>query len=394
MRDQTDDAIDWVGRARALATVLGDASDRIEAERRVPADVMQAMHEAELFRMCLPRSIGGGEADPLTVMRTTEAVAAADASAGWCLGQALGCSRSAAMVDRAVAEEIFGPPDAVLAWGPAAGGVKAVAADGGYRVSGTWQFASGIMNATWLGPLCPVFEADGETQRCDASGKPEMRVALFPAASATILDVWQSLGLRGTGSNSFTVDDLFVPDAFSYVRDSAAERREEGRLYGILQTTFYGMAFAGVAMGVARTALDDFIALAGGKKPAHAALVLRDNPAIQRQVAITEANLGSARSYLVDRIRTVWEPGAHPDSWSLDDRARLRLACTHAVMQSRDAVGFTYQAAGSTAVLAKNPFERRFRDINTIANQAQGQPTNLEQAGTALLGVEGGGSRI
>jgi alkylation response protein AidB-like acyl-CoA dehydrogenase len=390
--NETSD-IDWVARARALAPVLATAADRIESERRVPADIMASVHEAELFRMCLPRSMGGGEAPPLAVMQTTEAIASADASTAWCLGQGLGCSRSAAFIDPEIAREIFGPPDAILAWGPPDGSAKAVAVDGGYRVTGNWRLASGIMNATWLGPLCPVVEADG-APRLNAAGKPALRVMLLPASSATITDVWQVLGLQGTGSNNFTIDDLFVPDSYTFERDSAADRRENGRLYGILQTTFYGMAFAGVALGIARTALDDFIDLAANKKPSHAALVLRDNPAVQRQVAQAEANLGAARSYLIDRIKTVWESGEKPANWPVDQRARLRLACTHAVMQARDTVGYVYQAAGSSAIFAKNPFERRFRDINTVANQAQGQPTNLEQAGSALLGSQQTGSRI
>ncbi|MDA1323579.1 MAG: acyl-CoA dehydrogenase family protein [Proteobacteria bacterium] len=393
MKEQEDDVIDWVARAKALAPVIAAAADRIESERRVPPDIMAAMHEAELFRMCLPRSMGGGQADLLTVMQTTEAIASADASAAWCLGQGLGCSRSAAFLDHEVAREIFSAPDAILAWGPPDGGAKAIAVDGGYRVTGKWRFASGIMNATWLGPQCAVFEPDGNP-RLDASGKPVQRNMVLPTASATINDVWQVIGLKGTGSNSFAIQDIFVPEAFSFGRDSADDRREDVALYGILQTTFYGTAFAGVALGIARTALDDFIRLAAEKTPANLNMVMRENPAVQRQLAQVEANLGAARSYMIERIGTLWDSGEPPDRWPIDQRARLRLACTHAVMQARDTVGFAYQAAGSSAVLASNPFERRFRDINAVANQAQGQPVNLEQAGKVLLGVEQAGSRI
>jgi len=393
IKEQENNAIDWVARAKALKPVIAEAADRIESERRVPQDVMSVIHEAELFRMCLPRSLGGGETDPLTVMKTTEAIASADASTGWCLGQGLGCSRSSAFIDHQVAQEIFGAPDSILAWGPPGGKVKAIAVEGGYRVTGTWRLASGIMNATWLGPLCPVVEIDG-TQRLDATSKPVLRVMLLPVSSATITDVWQVLGLNGTGSNNFSIDDLFVPDAFTFGRDSAADLRETGPLYGVLQTTFYGIAFSGVALGIARTALDDFIDLAASKKPTHSNIVMRENPAIQRQVALAEASLGAARSYLIDRIKILWDSGQQPNSWPVDHRARLRLACTHAVMQARDTVAFTYQAAGSSAIFANNPFERRFRDVNTVANQAQGQPTNLEQAGMALLGCDQAGSRI
>jgi alkylation response protein AidB-like acyl-CoA dehydrogenase len=123
-------------------------------------------------------------------------------------------------------------------------------------------------------------------------------------------------------------------------------------------------------------------------------MVLRDNPAVQREFAQIESNLGSARSYLIDRINIAWESGELPESWSLDHRARLRLSCTNAVMQARDTVAFAYQSAGSDAIMESNPFERRFRDINAVAQQAQGQPTNFEHAGMALLGIELKGGRV
>jgi len=388
-----DAPVDWVARARDLAPLIAAAADRIEAERRVPADIMAALHDAEMFRMCLPRSMGGGEVAPLTAALVLETISAADASTAWCMGQALGCSRSAASLDPAAAREVFGAPDAILAWGPPAGPVKAVATDGGYRVTGRWRFASGIRNATWVGPQCPIFESDG-TPRRNAAGKPEHRNLLLPKSSATVTDVWQVIGLRGTGSDSFEVDDVFVPEAFSFIRDTASERRENGPLYGMLMTTFYGIAFAGVALGVARATLDSFIGLAAAKTAAHTSTVLRDSPAVQRQLALAEAGLGSARSYLIDMLTQVWESGLPPDDWPRDARARLRLASTYAVTQSRDTVTFAYQAAGSSAIFETNPFERRFRDINTIAQQAQGQPVNLEQAGSALLGCDQTGSRI
>jgi alkylation response protein AidB-like acyl-CoA dehydrogenase len=386
-------SIDWVARARGVVPVIEGALDRIESERRVTGDVMAAMHDAELFRMCLPRSMGGGEADPLTVMLTTETLAAADASTAWCLGQGLGCSRSSGYLDPAVAQEVFGKPDAVLAWGPPDGKVQAVAVDGGYRVTGKWRFASGILNAAWLGPHCPVVEPDG-TPRLDADGKPVARTMLLPKTSATVIDVWQVIGLRGTGSNSFAIDDLFVPADFSFTRDAAADRREDGRLYRMPLTTFYGIAFAGVALGIARTVFESFLDLAAGKTPSHNATVLRENPAVQRQVAQFEANLGSARSYLIERIKTVWDGGLPPHEWPLEHRARLRIASTNAVCQARDTVAFAYQAAGATAIFASNPFERRFRDMNTVAQQAQGQPVNFEHGGMALLGLQVKGGRV
>jgi alkylation response protein AidB-like acyl-CoA dehydrogenase len=299
----------------------------------------------------------------------------------------------AGFLDPEVAREVFTSPDVVLAWGPPDGAANAVAVEGGYRVTGKWRFASGIRNANWLGPICAVREADG-TARLGPDGKPLRRSMLLPISSATLSDVWHVIGLRGTGSDSFAIDDLFVPEAYSFDRSSSADRREDGPLYRLALTTFYGIAFAGVALGVARSALNDFIRLAAEKTPSNASVVLRENPAVQRQVAEAEADLGSARSYLFDRIEAAWNSGHRPDEWSLDLRARLRIACTNAVIQSRKVVEFTYQAAGSGAIFQNNPFERRFRDINTVAQQAQGQPVNFEHSGMALMGLEVKGGRV
>ncbi len=393
MGDQDLSGVNWVDRAKALVPVINEAAGRIDTERRIPPEIMSAMHDAELFRMCLPASMGGGEASLLTIMETVEEIASADASTAWCFGQGLGCSRTAAFVKPEIAREVFGPPNSILAWGPPNGPIRVVAVEGGYRVTGKWKFVSGVRNATWLGPFCPVFNADGSPS-LNEKGHQIRRNMLFPASSANISDVWRVIGLKGTGSDNFDVEDLFVPEAFSFVRDSAEDRREAGQLYHITLTTFYGVAFAAVAMGIARTALESFVALAATKKPNHSTMVLRDNPAVQREFAQAEANLGSARSYLVDRLSTVWDSNEMPDSWSLDDRARLRISCTNAILQARAAVAFAYQSAGSDAILEANPFEQRFRDINAVAQQAQGQPTNFEHAGSALLGVEQMGGRV
>ncbi len=386
-------SIDWVARATRVVPVIEAAVDRIESERRVTADVMSALHEAELFRMCLPPWLGGPESTPWEVFQVVEIIASADASTAWCLGQALGCSRMSGFLDRTVAHEVFGKPDAVLAWGPPDGVAKAVSVDGGYRVTGKWRLVSGIRNANWLGPVCTVCESDG-TPRRDGDGKPVSRTMLLPISSATLTDVWHVIGLRGTGSDSFAVEDLFVPEAFSLHRDSPLDRREDGPLYRMGLSTFYATAFAGVTLGVARTALNDFIRLAAEKTPSHWSTVLRENPAVQRQVAEAEASLGSARSYLFDTLDAAWNSGHPPDAWPLDLRARLRIACTTAITQSRDIVEFAYQPAGAGAIFQGNPFERRLRDINTAAQQAQGQPINFEHAGSALMGREIKGGRI
>jgi len=222
-------ATDYVERARALAPTIASFADRIEAERRLPAPLADALHEAGLFRMLLPRSLGGAELDPPAFVQVMEEIAKVDASTAWVLGQTAGCSMIAAYLPREAAARIFGPPRAVLAWGAGPQG-RAVAVDGGYRLTGSWSFASGIHEATWVGAHAPIVDADG-TPRRRADGVPAVRTLLFPIEAATLTDVWNVMGLRGTGSDTYAVDDLFVPREHTAARDDETERREAGPLY-------------------------------------------------------------------------------------------------------------------------------------------------------------------
>src|SRR5947209_10590969 len=185
-----------VARAEALGPAVAAASSEIERDRRLPAALLDKLHEAQLFRLLLPRSSNGIETDPVTFFHVIETIARADASTAWCLSQAGGCAMSAAYLDLPVAHAIFGSdPRAVLAWGPGPR-VKAIECDGGYRVTGVWAFASGGRHATWLGAHCPIFKADG-SPRLEANGVQEERTMLVRTEDVEWTDIWNTVGLRG-----------------------------------------------------------------------------------------------------------------------------------------------------------------------------------------------------
>src|SRR6201993_1860819 len=166
-----------IARAEAIQSAVAAASDAIEQDRRLPPALLDKLHEAELFRLLLPRSSNGIETDPVTFFHVIETIAREDASTAWCLSQAGGCAMSAAYLDLPVAQAIFGnDPRAVLAWGPGPR-VRAVACEAGYRVPGVWAFGAGGRHATWLGAHCPIFEADGSPKR-DESGVQQERTML------------------------------------------------------------------------------------------------------------------------------------------------------------------------------------------------------------------------
>jgi alkylation response protein AidB-like acyl-CoA dehydrogenase len=215
-----------------------------------------------------------------------------------------------------------------------------------------------------------------------------MRTLLFPKASARFTDIWHVIGLRGTGSDSYTVTDLFIPEAYTVLREASAKPRQPGRLYTFSSSNIYASGFAGVALGIARSALDALVELARDKIPRGAKSTLRDNNVIQAQVAQSEARLGAARAFLLGSLDDIWHKAAASGRLTIDDNTTIRLASTWAIHQAREVVDTVYHAAGATAIFENNPFERRFRDIHTVVQQYQGRQAHFETVGQVLLGLQ------
>ncbi|GAC1339955.1 MAG: acyl-CoA dehydrogenase family protein [Acetobacteraceae bacterium] len=372
-------------RAAAVAPTIAAHADEVEQQRRLPPALLDALHGAALFRALLPRSLGGDETDPASYVRMMETIARADASTAWCVGQASGCSMASAYMDPDAAWTIWGDKRAALAWGAGPLGTAQVV-DGGFRVTGKWSFASGGHNATWIGGHCRILERDGSV-RLGAEGEPFERSMLFPAGATELKDTWHVMGLRGTGSDTYAVTDLFVPAAFSVTRDTEAERRETGTLYRFSTTNMYSAGFAGVALGIARGALDALIELARGKTPSATARALRDSPVVQSNIAQAEAKLRAARALLLTTLDEAWDEAAHTGGLSLDHKMSIRLASTYAIHQAKEVTTTSYGEAGATAVFQSNPFERRLRDAHSVSQQVQARTTHFETVGQHLLGL-------
>lgn len=371
-----------VERARAITPLIAREADEIERTRRLTPSVVAALIENGLYRALLPQSLGGAEAAPEAFMRMLEEIAKADASTAWCLGQCSVCAMIAASLDRDTAREIFNTAPGILAWGAIAHEARAI--EGGYRVTARWDFASGSRQASWLGAHVRILGADG-TPRVNADGSPEVRTILFPAASATLHDVWQAIGLAGTGTDSYEVNDLFIPERFTAFRDAPSGLRETGPLYRIGTGAAFSLGFAAVSLGVARATLDAAIALARGKHPSLAADAMRDNGAVRGLIGRTEGDLRAARAYLYATATAMWRDLSATGEFSAAHRSAVRLAATWTIHQSAKVVDTAYHMAGATAVFRRNPFERRFRDMHAIAQQIQARDTHYEDVGKAIL---------
>jgi alkylation response protein AidB-like acyl-CoA dehydrogenase len=372
-------------RARRIAPIIAASSNQIERDRALPKELLDALHGAALFRTLLPRAFRGEEVPLHDFVQMQIVIAAADASTAWCVGQASGCSMAAAYLKPEIAYEIWGAdPRAVLAWGMGPQS-RAVVVDGGYMVTGKWNFASGSRHCTWLGGHCKVVERDGSL-RGDAEGNPIERTMLFKREVPKITDNWRVMGLRGTGSDTYEVKDLFVPDDYTVQRDLPTNRQTAGTLYHFTSTHAYAAGFAGVALGICRGTLDAFITLASDKTPAASTRPMRDSHVIQSLVARSEARWRSARSLLLETLRDCWRRAEAGLEMTNDERVSIRLASTFAIQTSREVVETIYQEAGSTAIFEDNPFERRFRDMHAVSQQVQGRSAHFEAVGQHLLG--------
>jgi len=376
---------DYLQRVRDIGPAIDVAADEIEERRDLPPALFAALRERGLFRLVQPEEYGGAELDPPSLVQVIEQVARHDASVAWCVGQTNICATTTAYLDPVVVRQIFGPDTGILAWGPGPGRADVVA--GGYRVSGHFDFASGSRLASWLGAHVPVYEPDG-SRRLGSNGKPITTTMFFPKEQARVCDTWQVMGLRGTGSDSYTLDNLFVPETHALARDPNRKPRVGGRLYVFTPSTLYASSFAGIALGIARSVMDSFIREMRDTTPRGASRTRGESHVMQAHVGTNEARLRSARAFLLGSVSEIWEQAKVTGELTQDQLLTIRMASTWAIQSAREAVATLYGAAGAVAMLNSRPFERRFRDMHSVTQQIQGHPAHFETIGQILLGRE------
>ena len=390
-----DDGLDRGGRgiiadplaeARAIVPVLCTEAPKIEALGQLTPTVVDALHARGLYRTLLPGQLNGYGVGIETFVKIMEVLAAADASTAWCVGQASGCSMAAGYVEPEIAQKIWGDdPRGVLAWGFQVEG-RAKVVPGGYLVRGKWAFGSGGHHATWMGGHCHVELPDGSLLS-GSDGKPIERTMLFRQEQLTWFSTWDVVGLRGTGSDTYTVTGLFVPEAYTVRRDVAEERRIDDPFYQFSTTSAYSCGFAGVSMGIARGMLDALKDLAQTKQPSNTARMLRDSPVMHHLIAENEAVLRSARAFMLETIRDGEDRIRRDGALDLEAKVMMRLASTTAIQRAKQVAEFAYHEAGATAIFASNAFERKMRDIHASAQQVQGRTGHIESCGQYFLGL-------
>jgi alkylation response protein AidB-like acyl-CoA dehydrogenase len=370
--------------ARQLVPKIRACTDEIEADRELPKPLFEALADAGLFHLALPRSLGCPELDLPTYVQVIEELGKADASTAWIVNQGAIYATYAARMPREVARSIWiDIPRSVVANSPAPT-AKAVVVPGGYRVTGRQGFSTGCRHAAWVAAHSQVIE-NGQLRLLE-DGQPEARYLFVPVGEGELLDTWHVRGMRGTGTHHFAVNDVFVPAERS-VLSAGAPLVETGPLYQIPRTLLFASGDASAALGVARSCLEAFFELAGAKTPRAMKGLLRDQPMVQADVGRAEAHLRSGRAFLTETVREIWDHVSANDTLSLDRRAALRLATTHAIRLAVQVVDTVYNAAGATAIYEDHPLQRHFQDIHVISQHLQARLTHYELVGRHWLGL-------
>lgn len=374
---------DPVALARALGPVIDAAADEIERTQDFPEPLASRIHETRLWRLLLPRSVGGLQSPPWIYMAACEEVARHDGSVGWNMFVGNSAALIAPFIPIESARAIFGDPRAGIAWGPPSP-IKIRGVPGGYQIDrAESHFCSGYRQATWCGVHAQVLEADGKL-RLNRFGRPTVRTVLFPKKHTTPIHDWNTIGMRGTASEGFTVENLFVPEAMSGTREDPSLRRDRGQLYAFTTQNLYAVGVAAVALGIAGAMLDEFTRLATEKTPRNLGR-LADIGTVLSDTAKQIARLGAARAYLVTVLKETWDGADEIEPVGAQERARVRLACSHAIQTASDTADWSYKAAGTSAIFKGTPFERRYRDIHTLTQQIQSRDAHFEAVGRIML---------
>lgn len=363
--------------ARALSPRIRSCADQIEADRELPRPLFDALADAGLFKLGLPRSLGGAEMDLPDYVDVLEELGKADASTAWVVNQCSIFAACAARMPHEVARTIWTDTPRCVVANTSLPTAEAVPVPGGYRVTGRHRFSSGSRHAAWFAARAWLPE-DGERVQ---------KFLFVPAADVEVLDTWKVRGMRGTGTNDFVVDGAFVPEERT-VRHLGSPVLEPGPLYRLSQVLMFASGDAALALGAAQACLDAFVELAGAKTPQAMQALLRDQPAVQTVVGQALAAIGSGRAYLRQAVRALWAEAASDGPVTLEGRLALRLAATHCIRLAVQVVESLYRAAGTSAIYEGNVIQRHFQDLHVISQHQQARQVAYDLAGKHGLGLE------
>jgi alkylation response protein AidB-like acyl-CoA dehydrogenase len=383
-----------VQAAAAMQPVLRRYQEELEREQRMPRALVAQLQEAGFYRLVIPRSLGGLQADPLTYLRVVELLAEGCGSVGWNLANnSIGQLVTLGLPDEGV-HEIYPPGHSTVMAGTAVqGGGTAVPVEGGYRVNGRWTFGSGCQESSWMLGSFQILD-NGEPRRRPDGGAMYWRGVFARAEAEIVPGSWDVAGLRGTGSFDWTVKDVFLPERRSMVHAGIPLdnqwSRWPGVTYALPTQCWVGPHHSAVITGIARAGIDALIALAVEKTPRGRTFRLCDNPQVQDAVGRADAILNAGRVYRNAMIAEIWNTIASGGETTLEQRARCRLASTYAADSAREAMDLVYRHGGSTSFKRESRLAECWRDLHVVGQTVTIAPEWYPIGGRAYLGLDTG----
>jgi alkylation response protein AidB-like acyl-CoA dehydrogenase len=365
------------------APVVREHAPQGEIDRRLAPEVVGAMVDAGIFRAWVPRAFGGLEMDPVSALKVFEGIAHADGSAGWVAGNSAHATLMGQLLPDDGAAEVFADPRVILAGASFPPGA-AVPVEGGYRLTGRWPFGSGCHYATWLG--VGVLVMDGDTPRTGPDGNPVLILAVVDASEVEIVENWNTLGMRGTGSHDLRLTDVFVPERrTAHVDLDHPGTAYQGPLYR-MGLWLDGVRIAITGLGVARAALEAFTDFAQSKTPTGGQSVLADHAVVRDQVARARAMIEAGRATVYQSVTDGWEYVQGGARVTAAEGVSIGLAASFGVDLAVQAVDTLQGLAGTSGFREEQPFQRYFRDLHTLNQHAFASAARYASLGALILG--------
>ncbi len=381
MMDRTSETL---CRIQALAPLVAQHRPEFDVERRLSQPVVDAMVDADLFRLWTPAAFGGAEMSPRDFVEVVEAASALDGSFGWCLTNANASGQLAAYLPEPVARAWTSTPDCQMSGSTAALGT-ARRTKGGFIVTGRWPFASGIMTARRVNCLCKI-EGEGDP------ANPVLIFCHFEVGEVTIVDTWHVSGLKGTGSNDFTVTEHFVPESHTHAF-VGAEPGQPGQLYRFPIVSLLTLSVGIVPLGIAKSAVDAFIATADRTR-AGTTNPLKDRETIQADLARAEAMRRAGKALILSALTDLEEALDIGGETLVRARAFFRVALAHSAETCVKAVDMLVACAGAAALFESSPLSRIQRDIHAATKHVAVAPHLFGVGGRIMLGLDPGAPRF
>jgi len=365
-----------VARSKTVASIADEYADWSDKEGRLAEPVVEALHREGLWGMWVPLSIrGGAELDPVSALELLENVSYGDPSVGWVLmAAALAIGTGAAFLEDSAVSELFGGSRLPVIAGQGTRPGKALPTGGGFLLSGSWSFASGIKHGTHIHTLAII----------EPTGEP--RIFVLPVEKVKLIENWDVMGLRGTGSIDYTIDNVFVPEAYTHSALTETPKRG-GALYTIGIIGFAMMCHSGWACGIGRRLLDELGAIVRSK--IGRAGSTGDSDAFQEGYANAEARYRAARAFIYESWQDVAEALTRGEKLSVRQHSLIRLALTNATWSMQEVCAFVYKTAGTVALRA-GTLQRLFRDMNAGTQHITSAPGVIRAAGRELAGLASG----